>query len=49
MEDPGAEAHQEEVIGGSGSGDIIEGKWRIQAVAYAVEDFLFVSAVRVRY
>ena len=48
VEDPGSEAHQEDVIGGSGSGDIIEGEGGIQAVAYEVEDFLLVSAERVQ-
>ena len=49
LEDPGAEAHQEEFISGSGSGsgDIIGGEGGIQSVAYAVEDFLLISAVRV--
>ena len=48
LEDPGSEAHQEDFIVGSVSGDIIEGEGKIQSVAYAVEDFLLVSAERVQ-
>ena len=48
MEYPGSEAHQEDLISGSGSGDIIEGEGVIQAVGYTVEYLLLISAERVQ-
>ena len=40
VEDPGAESHEEDVVGGSDSGDISIGDGGILPVAYAVEDLL---------
>ena len=47
MDNPGSEA-QQEVIGGSGSGEITISKSGIQDVVFELEDFLLVTAERVR-
>ena len=46
VDNPGSESHQD-VIGGSGTGEITIGESGIQDVVFGLEDFLLVTAERV--
>ena len=48
MEDPGAESHEEDVVGGSDSGDISIDEGGILPVAYAVENLLVATTESAR-